>query len=73
MNIYEYLNERYPEASKSLVNGALNCVFKRYCSAVGVIFALPSDTYAIFVTADVYNITDFFAIRTITVIGIFIT
>lgn len=30
MNIYEYLNERYPETSKSLSNGAVNCILKNY-------------------------------------------
>lgn len=30
MNIFEYLNKRYPEASKSLSNGAVNCILKNY-------------------------------------------
>lgn len=29
-NIYEYLREKYPEASRCLVNGSVNCIFKRY-------------------------------------------
>lgn len=29
-NIYEYMQEQYPNESKSLVNGALNCFIKRY-------------------------------------------
>ena len=30
MTIYQYLQERNPEASKSLSNGAVNCILKKY-------------------------------------------
>ena len=49
MTVYEYLNERYPEASKSLSNGAVNCILKNYknvgCDPYGFFdfFAKKSD------------------------------
>jgi len=45
MTVYEYLNERYPEASKSLSNGAVNCILKNYKN----------------VGCDPYDFFDFFA------------
>ena len=39
MNIYEYLQGRYPEASKSLANGAVNAFLRRYsgCGNIGYV------------------------------------
>ena len=45
MKIYDYLNDKYKEVSKNLVNGALNCFFKRY-SGQGNIGYVPQETEA---------------------------
>lgn len=36
MTIYQYLQEKYPEASKSLSNGAVNCIVKQYAKELRV-------------------------------------
>lgn len=52
MNIYEYLQEQYPDENKCLVNGALNCVFRRYSGEGNLGFVphnvLPGDFFDVF-------------------------
>lgn len=45
MNIYDYLNDKYKEVSKNLVNGALNCFFKRYSGQHNIEY-IPQKTEA---------------------------
>jgi len=36
MNIYEYLKKKYPEASRCLTNGSVNCIVKQYAKELRV-------------------------------------